>query len=164
MKRIIISCDPGAHGAMAWRDGNGTRHVRKMPDTPRGILELIREIEDEVDEQGVILPSTSFVCYLEDVGHGISGQSSSATANFARHNGHLEMALIAEDIRIEKVLPQRWMKTLGIGRSTDCASKREWKNKLKRKAEELYPQFKVTLDTCDALLILDYACRHEAEL
>lgn len=162
MGKIVIAVDPGNAGAFAWRDGSGTRHVRNMPDTPRGIIELIREIEDDVDEHGVIRPASDFVVYLEDVGRGIPGQSSSATATFARHNGHLEMAFIAEGIRIEKVLPNRWMSSLGIGKAKDCTSKNEWKNRLKRKAEDLYPQFKVTLKNADALLILDYGIRQEA--
>lgn len=162
MDKIIIGIDPGANsGAIAWRDGNGTSHVRNMPETPRGIVDLIREIEDEVDDNGIIRPSTDFVCYLEDVGKGVPGQSSSATAKFARHNGHLEMALICEGIKIEKVLPQKWMSGLGIGKSKDCASKTEWKNRLKQKAEELYPQFKVTLKNSDALLILHHAIKNE---
>lgn len=158
MEKVIIAIDPGASGAIAWRDGKGVRHVTNMPDTPRGILEQIRGIEDEVDDDGIIRPLSDYECYLEDVGKGMPGQSSSATASFARHNGHLEMALIAEGIRIIKVLPQKWEKTLGIGKSSDCPTKADWKRKLKQKAEELYPQFKVTLKNADALLILEYGC------
>ena len=161
MEKIVIGIDPGHLGSVAWRDGKGVRHVSKMPDTPRGIIDLVRSIEDEVDENGIIRPSTDYVCYLEDVGKGVPGQSSSATATFARHNGHLEMAMICEGIRIVKVLPQKWMKSLGIGKSSDCSTKAEWKRKLKQKAEELYPQFKVTLNNADALLILDYGIECE---
>lgn len=160
-RKIVIGCDPGLSGALAWRDGAGTRHVVNMPDTPKGIIDQIRAIEDEVDDDGVIRPATDFVCYLEDVGYGVPGQSSSATATFARHNGHLEMALVAEGIRIEKVTPRKWENTLGIGKSTACSSRNEWKRKLKQKAEELYPQFKVTLKNADALLILNYGCSME---
>ncbi|MCQ2231431.1 MAG: hypothetical protein MJZ30_06240 [Paludibacteraceae bacterium] len=134
-----------------------------MPDTPKGILELFREITDDVDENGDILPREAFVCYLEDVGHGRVGEGVGALCKFARHNGHLEMALIAEGIRTVHVLPQKWMKSLGIGKSSDCASKTEWKNKIKRRMEDLYPQFKVTLKNADALGILEFAIEQERE-
>jgi hypothetical protein len=55
------------------------------------------------------------------------------------------------------VRPQTWQKNLGIGTSRTCASKTEWKNKLKALAQRKFPDAKVTLATADALLILDYA-------
>lgn len=161
MNKVIISVDPGASGSVAWSDYKGQKHVRYMPDTPKGILELIREIEDDVDDDGAILPMDAFVCYLEDVGHGRTGESMGALCKFARHNGHIEMALIAEGIRTVHVLPQKWMKSLGIGKSSDCATKTEWKNKIKRRVEDLYPQLKVTLKSADALAILEYAIERE---
>lgn len=154
---VIMGVDPGAAGAVAWIDSDGKKHVENMPDTARGILDLFRQIFEDVPFPDCV----DNVCYLEDVGKGLPGQSSSATAVFARHNGHLEMALMALDVKIVKVLPQKWQKTMGIGKSTDCATKQEWKRKLKAKAEEMYPMFKVTLKNADALLILDYGINQE---
>lgn len=100
------------------------------------------------------------VCVLEDVGQGMPGQSSSATAKFARHNGHLEMALLALGIKTIKTRPQKWEKTYSLGTSGKH-EKTEWKRMLKEKAQQLFPQLgkKVTLKTCDALLIAEY-CRN----
>ena len=47
------------------------------------------------------------------------------------------------------------MKFYQLGRSTGY-SKTEWKNKLKAKAQQLFPGEKVTLATCDSLLIAEY--------
>lgn len=154
---VIMAVDPGFSGGVAWIDCNGQKHVQNMPDTPRGILDLFRQVFEPVPFPDCI----DNVCYLEDVGHGIGGQSSSATAKFARHNGHLEMALMALDVKIVKIIPSKWEKTMGIGKSSDCTSKAEWKRRLKQKAEELYPMFKVTLKNADALLILNYAINQE---
>lgn len=41
-------------------------------------------------------------------------------------------------------------------RHNDVA-KREWKRKLREVAQDTFPNFKVTLENCDALLILEYA-------
>lgn len=149
MKTIAI--DPGAHGAIAWMDDNGNIDVVKMPETPKDIFDLLNENFNE-----------DYIAYIEDVGHGIPGQSSKATASFARHNGHLEMALIAVGIPTIKVTPQKWQKHYSntLGKSTGM-EKRMWKNKLKALSQQLFPQFKITLNTADALLILKYAMDNE---
>lgn len=152
MQKLIIGIDPGAHGAIAALRPDGSVYsVDNMPDTPSDIYCRLKALT---------LASDAPVCYLEDVGHGLPGQSSSATAKFARHNGHLEMALIALSIRICKVRPQRWERTFSLGKSSDF-SKPEWKRRLKQKAQELFPSVKVTLLNADALLIAEYGRKQE---
>lgn len=143
----IIGIDPGTNGGICVKV-DGVIKVHKMPDTPKDIYDLLCEYRGE-----------NSVCYLEDVGHGIPGQSSKATATFARHNGHLEMALVACGIKTIKVTPQKWQKSYSntIGKSTGV-EKKEWKNKLKALAQQLFPNEKITLWNADALLILEYGC------
>lgn len=148
-KNYYIGIDPGTSGGIAVLDEDGTvKDVRNMPDTPADILEYFKTYQ-----------AFPCVCVLEDVGQGMPGQSSSATAKFARHNGHLEMALLALGIKTIKARPQKWEKTYALGKST-AFEKAEWKRKLKERAQQLFPQLgkKVTLKTCDALLIAEY-CR-----
>lgn len=147
-----IGIDSGASGGIAVLDGDGAVvECSVMPETPMDILFLLRRYD----------PS-SCVCVLEDVGQGMPGQSSSATAKFARHNGHLEMALLALGIRTVKVRPQKWERTYALGKSSSFG-KSEWKRRLKERAQMLFPQLgrKVTLKTCDALLIAEYCRRTE---
>lgn len=151
MSKAILAIDPGQKGAFAWIGTDGVCHFENMPGTPYEILELVRRVKAE---------SAVEVCYLEDVGYGMPGQSSSATAKFARHNGHLEMALMAEGIRIVRLTPQKWERSLGFGLSKGF-TKVEWKRKLKQRSQELYPQFKVTLTNSDALLLLEAGRRYE---
>lgn len=146
---MIIGVDPGENGGIAvMNEAHSVVDVANMPATPRDILEYLRPYSGKA------------VCYLEDVGKGMPGQSSSATAKFARHCGHLEMALMALEIPVVKVMPQKWQKTYSLGRSSECG-KSEWKNRLKARAQELFPDLgkKVTLKTCDALLIALYGVR-----
>lgn len=149
-KKLIIGIDPGAHGAIAtiWDDGN-LHEVVKMPETPKDVLDYLREYAN-----------IGAICYLEDVGQGLPNQSSSATAKFARHNGHLEMALLALGISTVKVRPNKWEKTYSLGKSSSM-SKADWKRRLKAKAQELFPNVKVTLVNSDALLIAEYGRRQE---
>ena len=121
-----------------------------MPDTYPDIYNTLSSLQKQY-------AGYELVAILEDVGKGIPRQSSKATATFARHNGHLEMALYALGIRTIRVTPQKWMKHYSnqLGKSKDV-EKREWKNKLKGLAQQMYPSEKVTLKTADAILIANY--------
>ncbi len=150
-KNYHIGVDPGKSGGIAVLDDAGNVvDVCNMPDTPADILEFFRHYQ-----------AFSCVCVLEDVGQGMPGLSSSATAKFARHNGHLEMALLALGIKTVKVRPQKWEKTYALG-SSSKHEKAEWKRMLKERAQQLFPQLgkKITLKTCDALLIAEYGRRN----
>lgn len=151
-KKLTIGIDPGSLGGIAVLDQDGNViAITKMPQTMLDIYEYLKEITD--------LPCEKLTCYIEKVGFGIPGQSSKATATFARHCGRLEMALLALSIPTVEVPPQKWMKTLGLGSSKGIA-KTEWKNKLKEHAQQRFPSLwkekKITLATCDALLIANY--------
>lgn len=153
--KYIIGIDPGDKGGIAVLDiEGGVVFVRKMPDTPQDILECLRKFS------GTELFGSEAVCYIEKVGTGMPGQSSKATATFARHNGHLEMALLALGIKTHDVTPNKWEKSYQLGKSSEV-SKTEWKNKLKAKAQQLFPREKVTLAVCDALLLAEYGRKQE---
>lgn len=140
-----IGVDPGAAGGIAVLNEEGkVIELVNMPGTPSEIRDFFRKYS-----------SLNTCCILEDVGHGMPGQSSSATAKFARHNGHLEMALLCAEIPTTTATPQKWQKTFSLGNSREH-SKTEWKNKLKAKAVQLFPSEKITLKTADALLLAYY--------
>ena len=126
-----------------------------MPDTVQDIYELLREIAELSRQEGIRV-----VCYMESVGYGRSGQSLKATATFARHCGHLDMALLALGIPTFTVTPQKWEKHYQLGSSSGY-SKTQWKNRLKAKAQQMFPNQKVTLAVADALLIAEYGRKQE---
>ena len=145
MRGYIIGIDPGALGGIAVLDGTSGELVEcaKMPSTPMDILNYLKEWNG------------CSVCYLEDVGNGMPGQSSKATATFARHNGHLEMALLALGISTVKVTPAKWQKALGLS-GKKGESKQSHKNRIKAKMQLSFPKFKMTLWAADALAIASY--------
>ena len=152
MNKIYIGIDPGTHGGIAALDENGNVFdVIKMPETHLDILSYLKRYD-----------KNETIVYMEDVGHGMPGQSSKATATFARHNGHLDMALLACELRTIKCTPQKWMKSYQLGKSKDF-TKQEWKRKLKEKCQQIFPSLgkKITLSTCDALLIASYGFHKE---
>jgi hypothetical protein len=141
----IMGIDPGAHGGIVWLDADGNVcDITAMPPTPMDILESVRQH----GAQGLH-------CFIEDVGHGLPGQSSKATATFARHVGNLEMALLASGVSATKVTPQKWQKHFNL-QSKKGETKSAHKNRIKAMAQQRFPQVKVTLLTADALMIALY--------
>jgi hypothetical protein len=143
----IIAIDPGASGGFAWRTSTGSVEIAKMPLTEGDVLFFLRGFKHN-----------EYVIFMEEVGGYVGkAQPGSAMFTFGRNAGFLIGAIMALGFRLEMVRPQVWQKGLGIGTSRTCASKSEWKNKLKAVAQRKFPGANVTLATSDALLILDYA-------
>ena len=145
----ILAIDPGASGGIAvWRKGQPVNAV-PMPPTEGDFVALLRE---------VVVDPADTVAVVEEVG-GYVGQAQPASSafKFGRGFGFTLGVLQTLGIRVELVRPQKWQKTLGVGNASSCASRVEWKNKLKAYAQRLYPHLRPTLATADALLILEYA-------
>jgi crossover junction endodeoxyribonuclease RuvC len=149
MTRVAI--DPGLSGGIAYqRDGQPPQAV-PMPGTEGDLVDLLRAIAAESEE---------VVAIVEEVGGYIGKAQPGSTAfKFGRNFGFILGVLQTIGIRVELVRPQKWQKALSLGSASGCASKTQWKNKLKASAQRLYSHLKPTLATADALLILDYARR-----
>lgn len=141
----IIAIDPGNNGGITIYSVEDKRVIEsiKMPATPQELLNLLK------------IYSFNSVCYLEKV-QGLPGMSGGGMFTFGRGYGHLEMALLCCKIPTMSVTPQKWQKELQLGNRGN-KSTTEWKNKLKAKAEQLFPYMKITLAVSDSLLILQYA-------
>ncbi len=141
--RLLVAIDPGASGAIAWADGAHTT-VHSMPDTPMDMLHLFALINTS---------NIVRMCLCEKVGGYRPGNSAPAAVKFARHCGHLDMALLAASIPHKFIAPGKWMKAV---MGTVPKDKKERKNAIKQEMQRLYPQLKVTLTNADALGILTY--------
>lgn len=146
---IIIGIDPGQAGGIVCRDTTDmwkSPIIEKMPETELDILCLLREFWRMAEAEGFPVRA-----YLERVG-ARPGQGAGGMWKFAEHYGNLRMALTAAGIPYEMVTPQKWQKALG------CLSGGD-KNVTKRRAQELFPQVKVTHWNADAILISEYGVR-----
>lgn len=150
----IIAIDPGVKGGIAVYscEENKVISLVSMPESPQDLHEYLKKYA----------PNSR--CYMEKVG-GLPKMSGSAMFNFGKGFGHLESTLIILKIPTNEVTPQKWQKHLQVGHKGD-KSTREWKTKLKGRAQQLYPyvekQFglktkEAWLKVSDALLILEYA-------
>lgn len=154
----MIGIDPGKKGGIAVLCGDGTVvDVVSMPDTPQDLLEFLRD---------VAAYDGTCRCYLEKVG-GMPGNGGSAMFNFGKGYGWIEMALLSLEIPAVTVTPQKWQSVYGVGSSSitrsSAAEKKEHKNRLKAVAQGLFPSLgkRITLETCDSLLIAEYGRRNE---
>jgi len=153
--RKLIAIDPGLSGGIVCRESNGTVTAFKMPDTPQGIHTLLKSLDNPE------IPQKSFVL-MENVGKARPGNCSASVTTFARHVGHLEMALIALQIPHETILPTKWMNDVAPGRpkGIDAATVRLRKRFIKDLMQRKYPDQKITDKTADAFGILTYLIRY----
>lgn len=141
---IILAIDPGKNGSIAVLNGKNLM-LKKMPQTPKEIYDFLKKFSN-----------ADCVCYLEKVG-GMSNNGGSRAFNFGMNYGFINMALLVTGIKIITVTPQKWQKHFQLGTKASCATGTIWKNKLKAKAEQLFPKQKMFLWGSDATLIGVYA-------
>jgi len=88
---------------------------------------------------------------------------------FGMGYGALRMALTASGIPYEPIRPQVWQKALGITPRKKTESKPDFKNRLRAKAQQLFPNLPIwkepkskgrQLAICDSLLIAEF-CRRK---
>lgn len=147
---IYIGIDPGQAGGIALIDDiEDYITITPMPATPQDILDWMRESLDE---------DVRPIARIEKV-HAMPGNGVSSMFKFGMGYGGLIMMLTALKICFEEVTPQAWQKELGITPRKKKEPPRVWKNRLKEKAQQLFPQLpNITLSVADALLIAEY-CR-----
>jgi hypothetical protein len=149
----MIAIDPGVNGGIAILLPGQTATTFHMPATDGELLQKLKMAKE----------TDAMTAYLEDIVMYVpsrlpSGKDlpSSRMITYGASWGTIKGMLFALGYRIVLVRPQKWQKALGLGNSRGM-SKTAWKNKLKQRAEELFPGVKVTKATADALLILEAA-------
>lgn len=142
MEKIFIGIDPGVSGAITALNENGkVVALAKMPQTMGELLSFLQQFTDN-----------NTTCYLEKV-HARPGDGAASMFKFGQGFGWLQMALLAAKIKTIEVLPNTWMRGLGIKSKKKDETKTAYKNRLKFVAEQLFPEQRVTLWNADALLI-----------
>jgi hypothetical protein len=160
-----LGIDPGASGGLtAIRRPVGPPITQSMPATLADAWEWINNFS------GVKFPDGVFAVIEQVQGYmgGPDGQKGGGSSNgramftFGQSYGSLLMALTAAGIPFETVTPQRWQRALLIPprKKKTGETRAAFKNRLKAKAQALFPQLRVTLATADSLLIAEY-CRRK---
>lgn len=136
----VIGIDPGQGGGIALLEDGVVPSVFKMPETERDIYDLIRS-----------MPAES--AYIEQV-HSTPQMGVASSFKFGVGYGGLRMALIAIGTPFSDVTPAKWQQVMR------CRSRGD-KNVTKRRAQELFPDIKMTHALADALLIAAFGYREQ---
>lgn len=150
MKPLILGIDAGKSGGFAeiWPNGKVDAFPMFEDDDLR---DYIQSIAKNASIEGLRL-----ICYLEQVGGYIGRpQSGHHMFNFGSNYGFLRGLLAANRIETVLVRPQKWSKDIA---SVQGLKGPDRKRALRNEAARLFPNIKITLSTCDALLIARYGC------
>lgn len=146
---LTIAIDPGVNGGVVWNHQGRTTAMR-MPPTDFDTCALLADLSKR---SGIV------ILYIElpplFAGRNIPG---SAIGKLMLNYGVCYGAAVALGFKIHPVRPPIWQKAHPVGTKGEQTTT-VWKNKLKARASELFPDLPVTLATADALLILDAGLR-----
>jgi len=152
-----IGIDPGkSNGSIVVIDNRGKIvSMTKMPVAEYDQWETIKDADRNCDESWAM---------IEKINPGFHGIHKSAAAKLYGNYLAMRAFLTAAAISFEEVSPVIWQRAMGIEKRRKSESSTEWKNRIKGKAIQLYPssnigQQKITLATCDALLIATHLAR-----
>jgi Holliday junction resolvasome RuvABC endonuclease subunit len=141
---IYIGVDPGMSGAIVvLRDGRAS--FVKNSETPHDIAHFLRVWLADMDTLGI-----PYYALIERV-NAMPKQGVSSTFKFGQSYGMLRGFLVALSIPFEEVSPVKWQTAMGCRTGGD-------KNISKARAQQLFPNIKVTHAIADALLIAEH-CR-----
>ena len=152
MREFTLAIDPGKSGGLAWTTPAGPR-CAAMPPTDDELVQLLHQIlSAQQDEWRVIVERVGGYCG--------KGQPGSAMFTFGRGYGFILGVLAGWGMEVELVTPQTWQKPLALGTVAQAGGKTLWKTRLKDRAQAIYPRHKVTLNTADALLLLEWGVKN----
>lgn len=157
---FILGVDPGSQGGIAViSKDHQTVFVEKLSDKT---IDALAAFFSFVNLLG------HCEAYMESV-NSMPGEGVSSAHSFGKSVGRLEMGLAAHGIPAQKVQPQVWQRKVALGmvkpqpcyvgrcKGKTCSDR---KHAHKRKADLILDcRNKVTLETCDALLIAEYGWR-----
>lgn len=148
MRDFYLGVDLGTNGACVVLDRNGkVKDVFNTPDTRKGFI-----------EQFEVYNGTDCFCITEKVA-SMPQNGVKASHTFGVIVERTLYTLELCKIPFQEVTPQTWMKTYMLKKEKG-ESNTLWKNRLKTKAQQLFPHEKITLATADAFLIAEYCRRH----
>jgi len=145
--KTVIAVEPGKSGGIAVQHEDLFASY-SMPKTEGDILDLLRT--------WAATGRYGAVAYIELVPIGMPGKGA-AMAKLNANAAFIRGCFMALNVRMILIRPGEWQQYYNLGKRATCKSDTEWKNKLKAEAQRRFPTQTVTLDTADALLILDYA-------
>ena len=141
--RVFIGIDPGIKGGIGVIY-NDTYHVKQCPNT-------VSEMADELILLREMAPDIPMYAVLEAV-HSFPGNSARSMFTFGTNYGEWLGILSTLKIPYIQVTPYKWQQQYPKAPK----NKKDRKNFLKHLAQQRFPGIKITLATCDAILLANY--------
>jgi len=139
--KSVIGIDPGSSGALViLKPWPIIASFKKL-----FWIDIVKIIENNTTKDTV--------AYIEAVA-ALPKDGAHNAFTFGENTGIIKGVLIANNIEFTEVHSQKWQRHFGLGAKFESKTAR--KNAQKAKAQELFPNIKVTLDISDALLIAKY--------
>ncbi len=156
--RVYLGIDPGENGGIAAICSDGTETV-KMPDTEKDVFDYLAgwDINYKVTAFLEQIDPRPTSWYDKSKGRWTASILKSTCLIYGNYL-FLRGLLIASGISFFSEQPQSWQKGLKIPKKEKSETPAQWKNRLKGRAQQLFPNLKITLATADALLMAEY-CR-----
>jgi hypothetical protein len=139
---MYLAIDPGVSGGVAWVNEVGLVQAVPMPETETDLRDLLEPL----------IKYNSSACFLEELPRFTGKMSGSSMATMFQSYGLIRGLLVSYRCQLIAMPPKKWQAHHGLG--TKATHGDRWKAHLKGKAQNLFPNLKVTLKTADALLIL----------
>jgi hypothetical protein len=157
---VFLAADPGSSGGLVELEG-GRVSLTPMPETEEEAWQwfwrngtrptkVTRALIEKISPLAIGFKSKA----------GVMHKHAASMAKLYGHYRMLRAFLVASQIPFESISASDWQSHLGIPKREKRESDTQWKNRLKRKANSLYPHARVTLATADALLIAE-VCRQK---
>lgn len=146
--KFYLGVDIGTNGSCVVLSYNGSVHeVFNTPETRSEFIERFKKYEQ-----------VNCFCITEKVA-SMPQNGVKASHTFGVIVERTLYTLELCKIPFQEVTPQTWMKTYMLKKEKG-ETNTSWKNRLKTKAQQLFPHEKITLATADAFLIAEYARRN----
>lgn len=156
---LDLAIDPGASGGLAWNARGIGICVAPMPDSEAGVVTLLKQI---LLDGGNHIETTQIRVSMELVTGYVAQrpdeeeerrEPGNTMFKFGRGTGVIIGACLAMGVTVEEIAPRTWQKPYCIPKGPKPMRKKY----LKAMAQRRFPGVKVTLKTCDALLIREFA-------
>tara|TARA_Y100000310_G_C20653036_1_gene800520 strand:- start:923 stop:1423 length:501 start_codon:yes stop_codon:yes gene_type:complete len=164
---IYVGIDPGLSGGISvFNTQEFMNDNREILFIPSGAYKMPRTEKDLSDFFGKLYEQAKradwkIFAVIEKV-NSMPGQGIASAWKFSGNYHGCRMAMICNDIPFDEVRPREWQKEF-IPPKKKEESKVHHKNRLKAKAQQLFPHITVTHAIADALLIGEYLRRMKTQ-
>lgn len=167
---LYVGIDPGVNGGIAYLGNHSPLIGCAMPATERDLWKIFKVLGEPLEYRGLgTSPSCLVVAVVEWIHPAIQGIGKADMSKLYGNYMQCRLSLTAAQIPFETVMPKDWQRALGISPRKKGETVTKWKDRLRGRAQQLFPRLScwdlsVTEQRklSDAILIAEF-CRRKHE-